>query len=1073
MARANRKNRYRKSPPRHGATSLRLFIIAAVLACHSGATAQQTGLPSVENLHRWGAVTLFHGLPSDHVRAIAQDRDGTILLGTDAGLSRYDGRRVQKLTGNGAEGASVRAIAFDHEGTAWIGTDSGAARLINGEAEKIPETDGDSIRAVTFGKDRVFLSGAGGVVYDCKTGVTGGPRVTVIGEKESPLLAVERDGGLRTPLELTSALLADDRLFVGSRSRGLLVFAVGSDLGEPVEVASRPRPFFVESLAMGSDGRLWLGVQTGRGERGLFYAPNPVESNRLHPAQLQVPTGTVNALTFSPEGDLWVATDGQGVLCLRDGEVKKHFTFENTAGGLRSDRVYSAFIDREGVVWFGTDRGACRFDSGGVSTELLSIDPESNVARALLQSSSGRLWCGTNRGLFVRARDGSWQAVSGMNGRTVHSIAEYPRGRILVGTATGLFGALETASHQFDFSPVTEDTAWNARAICQFRGSLYVGSFGGGLDMLNAAGRTQVWPASNTASRGVLSLHVDSNKLWIGTVDEGVLVYDGAGISSHPDLEALAGASVWSITGALEEALWFATSRGLYVYTAGRLEPVISNCEVRSVARASPSNPELVWCASAGCGLFKVLITSSGKKVVAKIDAEQGLPSQNAFSIAVGTGELEGVWVGTGRGVVRYVARNIPPLLNVSRGAARRAYSAEEVISGLVLDYPQTGLTVEVAAVSSRTYPEQFQYIFKLSGADGTRIQTRLSRDPRLVLDGLAPNNYRVEALAYNIDLVESDPISFDLTITAAPFPWTSTGLAVLLALALIALGWGWRQNRRLGRTNRELADTRFQLANETETERRRIARDLHDQTLADLRRLLMMADDLPGASGNGQKSSDAARFRNQVESISTEIRRICEDLSPSTLANVGLAAALEWALGDAVAQSPTAHRLKYEFDCEEGIEEGLSLSPAEQIQVYRIVQEALTNICRHSGATLVRMRLTAAGEELVIELADNGCGFDQSSPAASNGRGIANIRSRASLIKASVAWFTGGSTGGFTGGFAEASAMDSTAGGSQGRIDEFSNRPLGAESSDGLPSDPSFKNGTVFTLRRPNCIIH
>ncbi|MFN0121080.1 MAG: two-component regulator propeller domain-containing protein, partial [Blastocatellia bacterium] len=53
------------------------------------------------NLHRWGAVTLFHGLPSDGVNAIAQDHDGEMWFGTDNGLVRYDGRRTQLFSGGG------------------------------------------------------------------------------------------------------------------------------------------------------------------------------------------------------------------------------------------------------------------------------------------------------------------------------------------------------------------------------------------------------------------------------------------------------------------------------------------------------------------------------------------------------------------------------------------------------------------------------------------------------------------------------------------------------------------------------------------------------------------------------------------------------------------------------------------------------------------------------------------------------------------------------------------------------------------------------------------------------------
>ena len=197
-----------------------------------------------------------------------------------------------------------------------------------------------------------------------------------------------------------------------------------------------------------------------------------------------------------------------------------------------------------------------------------------------------------------------------------------------------------------------------------------------------------------------------------------------------------------------------------------------------------------------------------------------------------------------------------------------------------------------------------------------------------------------------------------------------------------------------------------MQLANETETERRRIARDLHDQTLADLRRLLLLTDQLPAReSQNGSETIDPAVLRGEVENISTEIRRICEDLSPSALTNVGLAAALEWALADAVAHMPVERRVEYEFVCDDALEESLSLAPAEQIQIYRILQEAISNTCNHSSATHVRLGVTSGPEEAwAIELQDNGRGFDAGS-RISTGRGLANIRSRASLIQAEAEW--------------------------------------------------------------------
>jgi signal transduction histidine kinase len=237
----------------------------------------------------------------------------------------------------------------------------------------------------------------------------------------------------------------------------------------------------------------------------------------------------------------------------------------------------------------------------------------------------------------------------------------------------------------------------------------------------------------------------------------------------------------------------------------------------------------------------------------------------------------------------------------------------------------------------------------------------------------------------------------------------------VLLALALVALWWGYHQNKRLARTgatladtNRQLADARMQLANETEAERRRIARDLHDQTLADLRHLLMLTDQLP-ANGNpatSQTPATPAVFRSEIEAISNEIRRICEDLSPSVLENVGFSAALEWALANTVTHSPPERKFEYEFVADEGLDERINLSRATQMQIYRIVQEAVSNLARHAAATRASLHVTTSPTgEFLLTLEDDGRDFEPQGRKVKQGRGLANIRARASLIEAEVNW--------------------------------------------------------------------
>ena len=995
-------------------------VIAAItgLLIHAVTAEAQASIPSAPsaNLHQWGSVTLFHGLPSDHVRVIAQDKEGFLWLGTDGGLARYDGRRIHKIVAEGLPDGRVRAIKLAGDGVLWIGTDSGATRLVGGEFKPIPETAGKTITAIlTPDSTRAFLASEQGSIFSCSTQADGSVGVRKIKSEDNALLQI--DSASHSPLPLTSLALAGNTLLVGTRSRGLL--SVEGD--EVKEILSRPRAFFVEAIATDAKGRPWFGAQTTDRDCGLYQSADPVR-----PQKLGMNTGTVTALEFDPQNNLWAGTEGQGALMFGDSRRFEHFTFENTAGGLRSNHIYSVFVDREGVVWFGTDRGACRYDPRSVRIETVSVRPESNFTRALFQSRDGWIWCGTNRGLFVRsAKVDEWHEVKELQGRTVHSIAEDAPEHLLVGTASGLYTGIKPSTKQrralgisgpllgdrffSKLAPAEETgaTGDSVRAICEFQGSFYIASFGRGLERLEHDRHVLVWPAQS-----VISLHSDGDKrLWIGTAGDGVFAFDGKEVRREGALDSLSGKTAWSIGGSSDTTLWLASPDGLNAYSSGRLLKLLEGNDVRRVlARANTA-----WCVTAGGGLYRILIDNSGGPVIARLGGEQGLPSQNAFAI-LSTPDTSGdevLWIGTNRGVARYMPGRIAPQLRVARVMSKRLFQPEEIRGGLNLDYPQSGLLVDLEAFSSRTFPEQFQYSFSLFDSQGKPLGHKLARDSQFLIENLRPGRYRIEARAFTNDLAASEPFALEFQVAHAPFPWASTGLAVLLALALAAMWWGRRQNLRLTRTNvalgdanLQLADTRMQLANETEAERRRIARDLHDQTLADLRRLLLLTDQLPAReSKNGRETIDPAVLRGEVESISTEIRRICEDLSPSALTNVGLAAALEWALADAVAHMPAERRFEYEFVCSDTIEERLRLAPAEQIQIYRILQEAISNACHHSRATHVRLVVNCqAAGSWAIELQDDGKGFDAACRVSTR-RGLANIRSRASLIQAEVEW--------------------------------------------------------------------
>jgi len=1068
------------------------------------------------NLHRWGAVTLFHGLPSDRVNAIAEDAGGMLWFGTDNGLVRYDGRNVEAAPDEAAlPSRRILALKLDNRGYLWIGTDAGAARLRGNRIEVLPETRGRAASGIASSQqgsqsEVTVVTGAGEIIRyrEQAEGTEGGSRsasssINLSTSKTANTVAVKLDPNihplLRSPkqpgetLPLTAITHGSSGdWLIGSSGRGLLINRA-NDLRE---ASTRPsRPYFVSSIY--DDGaRVWLAEQASARAGGLWFWKDGALTRTSFEA------GPLTAV-HGGDGELWVGSTGQGAFLLRfeNGGVKvvEKLTFLNTAGGLRSNHINAIFRDHEGVVWFGSDRGVCRYDRSSFRASTVSNHPQSNYVRVMLHTSGGETWLGTNRGLFKLATGGEssnpkegteggdsdvWVEVPELDGRSIKALAEND-GAVWVGAGGGLFVKPKGAS-SFSRVPSATDAAITGAgaaandaeqpasketqqvdtqqapqeqttqqpdasaakeivlAIAGFRGQIYAAFYEGRIERIETATsgftRAPALPAlpvlpvlNDAAARRATCFAVERHNgadaaLWYGTADGELRRFDGSRTTSFalPQKQPTAERAIRSIA-VTDRGVWIGSEQGLYLREGDSIREIRPDLDVRSLLVTSETAPksemdnlprEVVWIATRNAGLFKLL---PYQKVWARFDTEQGLPSQQIFALA--PGENGEVWVGTNRGVARHRPSQVEPRLRIKRLVAPdRIYFPEELTTEVLLPHTTRSLLLEVTGVGSKTFSSQFQYEFARLDKNGNE-EKRIQIAPQFAVENLQSGSYTIVARAVSRDLVYSAPLSVRLRIRRAPPPWTTMLLATLLVVAVAAAAMAFRQQFRLAsantaleKTNIELTETRLRLANETEAERSRIARDLHDQTLADLRHLLVMTDQLangaPATSSSPSPSSSSedsapspAALRREIEAISSEIRHICEDLSPSALENIGFLPALEWALSNAVAQLPAEEKFGYEFICEASLEDRLRLSHIERIQLYRMVQEALNNICRHARAKQVKMEVRAENPtDLVIEICDDGVGFD-GAIINKTGHGIANIRSRANLIGAKAEW--------------------------------------------------------------------
>lgn len=805
-------------------------------------------------------------------------------FGTDNGLARFDGRRIQNFSLGSADTNHILAMRTLANGELWVGTRAGAFVYTGIGFEPVENTRGMGITAiVSRGHDiwrsdlerDVVLGTESGLVLVVRSDENGGLVST-------PLFSPPITSTTGTPVVITGLIQTDHGGILASTSgRGVFFVDVGIAKNESTLLMRSP---VVNAIVRDSNFIVWLGIDATRGASGVIAA-DPDKT----PVRISAPTSKVLTLEANDHGT-WAGTERYGLFNFVDSKLNKAYTFANTSGGLRSDTIYTLFTDREGVLWIGTNRGVSRFDSQGPFQQTVSDIPNSNFIRTLFQTRDGKIYAGSNRGLFVQNGE-KWLPVAGYANKAIYALSEDRSGKLLVDTA------------------VKTDSSRNNTTI--------------------------VIPGSGT---------------------------------------------IWQTFEADDGYIWIAGQHGLFRVRDGQSEKIITVEDVRDVF----VKDENVWAATTTRGLLHARHDAQLGWVVSAVGFEQGLPSEKAFSILP---VKDGLLIATNRGVVTYKPGTIVPKLIATRLLSQRDHNINELRSTVELDYPQNSLLVEVAGQSSRTFPEEFQYAFLLKNSGGEILDSRLSSDPQYAPIDLKPGKYSIESRAFDRDLLSSEPLIILFSIGAPPFPWTAAALGVLLLIAVIALVWAIIERRNIILGNRELAAARFDLANEAERERSRIARDLHDQTLADLRNLMIMSDKL---------ATDKHDFRNEIEAVSVEIRRICEDLSPSVLENVGLVAALEFLLGHTIENS--------KFSASSDIEQTTGLPVNVELQIYRIVQEVLTNIRSHSDADLVEMTVTIADGRFKLAIQDNGRPFQ---PAGSKrkGRGIANVKARASLINADVAW--------------------------------------------------------------------
>jgi signal transduction histidine kinase len=191
-----------------------------------------------------------------------------------------------------------------------------------------------------------------------------------------------------------------------------------------------------------------------------------------------------------------------------------------------------------------------------------------------------------------------------------------------------------------------------------------------------------------------------------------------------------------------------------------------------------------------------------------------------------------------------------------------------------------------------------------------------------------------------------------------------------------------------------------------SEQERRRWARELHDETLQTLGGLQML---LSSALRGPDVERLRAAVRDAVGQVGLEIanlRSLIVELRPPALDEIGLVPAIE-TLAQRIASS---EGLTVETNIALALEDSERLAPDIESTVYRVVQEALTNVAKHAVASRLEIELLMEGDDVAVTVRDDGRGFDPDAPAP--GFGLVGMRERIALVSGQVSIESGADNG-------------------------------------------------------------
>jgi ligand-binding sensor domain-containing protein/signal transduction histidine kinase len=917
--------------------------------------------------YRRTTFTTEDGLGSNVINDILQTRDGFLWIATSQGLTRFDG---EHFTQGPKLFAEVESMAEGPDGDLWLATWAGVFRVSPRVFEQpgdprvtvyhLGSVGDDSVWRVRFGRDGTLWASTRRGLYRWDGGSNFSP---VANGFEGNRIEEAPDGhilmrnskgyvewdGTRTidhPEVAQQLGIKPDQVFqVFPDREGALWFSTARGLfrqfdGSVTNIGGRGKPAY--ETYQDTNGNYWIAA-----DGGVFR----VRGNVLEAVATNM---QCRALFADRDGDLWIGTNGDGLVHLQDGPVHM-FT---TADGLRSHVVMAALATRSGKLWVATNCGGIAWFDGKRFHPLPDKDHRADCAYSLAEDDNGDLLVGTYGAGVFRLRDGvltPFLNVPALPGDTVPGILSTHDGSLWIGTTRGLArlrdGQLRTYTTADGLSDI------NVPYLFKDGAGTFWASTATGVNQLVGDRFSQAisrqWPVILGEYRG---------NLYIKFRDGVSRFRGGKAPVALPPL----GYPTTMIAASNE--LWLAEKDG--IVRIERWEPD-RGTPVDYAIFTRADGMQSAECTDAGMGPH-MTITRDGR-----------------------------LWVTTVQGLAMIDLPRLP------RDASKPVVYVRDTVVGRKSQRPGDRLLLPPGTSHLElafdpielSAPQRIRMQYRLDGVDDGWLDAPPSHVA--MYSGIPSGSHTFHVRATNRDGVW-DLAGMQYQVMQEPFVYQTGWFQAMCGAAFLGMlcGLYWYRMRRVAHEFNVRLEERV-------TERTRIARELHDTLLQSFQGSLF---EVQAARNLFARRRDDAAMQTLDDAIRSAEAAIVEgrdailDLrsgsaAPSDLAHL-LAAAGEELSGVAVANGHSpAFRVTVEGPRRD-------IETVLQDEVYRIGREILRNAFRHACARKIEVEIRYDAREFRIRFRDDGIGIDPkvlNEGARAGHWGVPGVRERAKLAGAQL----------------------------------------------------------------------